>query len=331
MINRRNPYIVGSVVRDRDFYDHEYLCEELLDSHRSCISLIGNRRMGKSSLLVHLAERSESGDFNLYFNPQGLSRDLKKLGKSLKRDISRKALQKNLLLTFVENQNQNQNNICDLLMDLVGVAENENLRINLFIDEGISLEPQEEKQLNTALRCSSSLHVVLAGNKTLIDKGLMDGFQTIFLPPFENPSAEEVISQIQNVDGKVMVYPEDIEKIRNATGNHPFYIQMLCYKLYQNNSSSLRPLRPEDLQPDFQLDLCFRDEYELYNSEDQQVLNCLSTGPCSLDDLHRKLPKIENLVVIVDMLFKLGTLSQKDGGYTIASTFFARWLANRHP
>ena len=50
-----NPYIVGNPIRNSlDFYGRRDLARDLLDGRHSCTYLVGNRRMGKTSLLYFL-------------------------------------------------------------------------------------------------------------------------------------------------------------------------------------------------------------------------------------------------------------------------------------
>ena len=59
----RNPYVAGYWVSGDHFYGRERLIDELLHGFERCFWIIGNRRIGKTSLLKqleHLCQDSAS-------------------------------------------------------------------------------------------------------------------------------------------------------------------------------------------------------------------------------------------------------------------------------
>src|SRR5215213_5997897 len=52
----RNPYIVGSVVRESNFYGRKALIDTVLDGNDPWVWVVGNRRIGKTSLLFRLEQ-----------------------------------------------------------------------------------------------------------------------------------------------------------------------------------------------------------------------------------------------------------------------------------
>ncbi|HCM77858.1 MAG TPA: hypothetical protein DIS90_15850, partial [Cytophagales bacterium] len=89
----RNPYIVGPWVSGTNFYGREAIIEDLLDENHKCIYLIGNRRIGKTSLLHKIEEEvqkiSEIPIFlDLQLTPEG---GIRRMARSLYEEVLRKS------------------------------------------------------------------------------------------------------------------------------------------------------------------------------------------------------------------------------------------------
>jgi hypothetical protein len=52
----RNPYLIGGAARGASFYGRTALIQDLLDDNPRSIWIVGNRRIGKTSLLRRLKE-----------------------------------------------------------------------------------------------------------------------------------------------------------------------------------------------------------------------------------------------------------------------------------
>jgi hypothetical protein len=114
----RNPYIVGQVVYRPHFYGRQSLVDDILDERKQCIYLIGNRRIGKTSLLRYLEDTV--GFPTIYLNLQSTMGDPARMKRELIRRVNEKTRQ---IPLFEKIDLSTAGDICDVVNILATAAE----------------------------------------------------------------------------------------------------------------------------------------------------------------------------------------------------------------
>jgi len=240
---KRNPFIVGSPVFGANFYgrkDEINKIYDLLSRSQSC-SIISNRRVGKTSLLLQIAHE----------------KTLKEIGKKYGLN-SRKTIFIYLSTSSFENEDQFWRGLCYKLAehisisanydpakkvdfhdfsDLLKEANNKGLSIRLLFDEFEETIMQMKKQFFEQLReCPGQFDVayVVVTLKSLweyieLDSEISSPFPNIFqqieLGLFSEEEARDMLLKIFKGAGFTPVQ-QDTEFLLDLAGPHPFFLQM---------------------------------------------------------------------------------------------------------
>lgn len=229
-------FIINRWVRGADFYGRDNLLETLRAGAKKTTWVLGNRRVGKSSLLRQVEWLCRQGhwgdDLALYWDLQGAG-DVEGL--------------KDSLLEALEDADQ----IADLLdldvdaledaslMDIIktfrrrikGLKER---RLLLLIDECEELVDvnQEDAGVLNAFRkltqTESSLHVIMAGSYRLMDLDESDSRTSLFLPDFLPPRLLGPLKpdQAQRLITDKGLSPEQATAIYDLTLGNPHLMQV---------------------------------------------------------------------------------------------------------
>lgn len=331
----RNPYVVGSIVRHPYFYGRQGLAEDLLDERHQCIYLIGNRRIGKTSLLNHL--QIQSLDVALFLNLQATEGDPLKMGAKLVRQIKRKMKDAPILQNV---RLETGAGICDVVETLSETAEDIGFRVLLLWDEGeelLSLDKDSLKRLRAALQDVKNIRTVLTATKRLSelnDRGrswqtspFLHGFTARYIPPLQDQEAAELICQINNPEGAVQASQELQSQIMRVTGNHPYLIQHLCYRLFES-AGKLRAIEERDFIVDDQLSAFFQIDYEALSHSERAIMRALSEQDSLSESQVYQALKINRhrLRSHLTSLEQLGYVSRSADQYQIANRFLCTWL-----
>ncbi|MBN2002845.1 MAG: ATP-binding protein [Anaerolineae bacterium] len=335
----RNPYVIGSWVCPPHFYGHEAFIDDILNTREQCLYLVGNRRVGKTSLL-HYIERQAPG-ITLYLDLEGTLSNPSEMGRSLIKRAKRKAGGFPYLRDIPFGE---QTDICDVIELLADAADREGDPLWLLVDEAEMLQSLDDhhlKRLRSLSQDQTALHTILAATKKLSELNdrcrnwetspFLSGFATRHIPPLTDQAASNLICQVNHPKGQVSVEETLQAKIRELTGNHPNLIQLLCDRLFESEGR-LRPITEHDLIVNHTLADFFKIDYGSLSPLEIMILKKLSkdesadenellraTKKSQLDDLRSHLYGLE----------ELGCIRNNQGRYQIANHFLRSWLKMR--
>jgi len=346
----RNPYVAGRWVSGDLFYGRERLIDELLHGFETCFWVIGNRRIGKTSLLKqleHLTQNSASKTRRVFGNPSGLEIYL-----SLYWDIEGCHSMGDLaeaLVDALEATGQGLGGlslvgqeVTDALHTLSREAAKSNRRLLLLCDEGEALinvekaQPRSLQRLRRAVHTDANIRLVLTSSKRLslldelcrdwVTSPLLHGFAVRYLGGLIDTAAENLIRQAQG-DTFVKASPELIGEIKQVTGNHPYLVQLLCHRLWQEDGN-LRPIEDGDLVVGGSLARFFGIDFEHLSESERQILLLASEcGKVSGQELGDQLRLPIGQVRALSMaLTQLGYLRPVADGLAVGNDFLARWI-----
>jgi hypothetical protein len=332
----RNPYVAGRWVSGDGFYGRERLIDEVLHGFETCFWVIGNRRIGKTSLLKqleHLTQDSASY-LSLYWDIEGCH-SMGDLAEALV-DALEAPGQGLGGLSLAGHE------VTDALHTLSREAAKSNRRLLLLCDEGEALinvekaEPRSLQRLRRAVHTDANIRLVLTSSKRLslldelcrdwVTSPLLHGFAVRYLGGLSDTAAGNLIRQTQG-DTLVKASPELIGEIKQVTGNHPYLIQLLCHRLWQEDGS-LRPIEGGDLVVGGSLARFFGIDFEHLSESERQILLLASEcGKVSGQELGDQLRLPVGRVRALSMaLAQLGYLRPVADGLAVGNDFLARWI-----
>lgn len=333
----RNPYIVGAAVFQPNFYGRKTLVNELLDDNRKCIYLIGNRRTGKTSILRCVEDNTRG--VGLFLNLQGTRGKTTLMSQELVRQIRKKA-QKMPVLSRAEWGVPDD--VCDVIETLADVAEANQLPVVLLWDEAeklLELDAQQLECLRSALQDKRYLRTIITATKALRrlnhrpytgeTSPFLHGFETHYVSPLSDEEVADLVRQVKNPpEDRVQASDALLSEIIDLTGNHPFLVQVLCQRLFDDTSGKLRSIAERDLAVDDRLSSLFEIDYETLLPDEQTILRALSKRDASSEqDLRSALElETEHLHRCLLELGRLGYVRYDNGSYWVASHYLRTWL-----
>ncbi len=340
----RNPYVTGAYVTGRKYYGRKEMLDYLLHGVSSSYWVVGNRRIGKTSLLrqlEHLA-LAEGQLAPLYWDMQGCD-TFKGLGQYLADAVQdHRERFEALGLSRAELSDENA---LTLLARLRRAAARADRELLLLCDETEVLikiamrAPRSMQRLHRELTGGGGLRVVATSTRAIyqLHDVCSDWPTSPFLAGFDMSqtlgsltphSARALIVQAQEPeDGRVQAAPDVVETISDYTNNHAYLIQLLCSRLFQPEGR-LRPVTEDDLEVDPLLKGFFRIDFNALTDADHQIVwaahranvideaalhKLLGGDPA---DLHRRLHNLE----------RLGYLRRVYGQIATGNQFLADWL-----
>jgi len=340
-VSVRNPYIVGGWVVGSNYYGHARLRRNLLSGPNDYVWVIGTRRVGKTSLLRQLALQARSQYISIYWDMQGCQTEY---------DLSQE------LFYAIEDQRQvfakldyrvsplEGADIGKLLRSISRVAAGHNRRILLLIDETEALMPIVQadalvaRRLRSALQRPTNLRVVLSSTKTLAhlhdtsQKWPTSSLLHIFSPHYLSGLAPfESAALIRQAQAKRSVHVSDeiVKAIQFHTNHHPYLLQWLCSRLFQDDNT-LRMPTDMDMECDPMLDSLFALKFlHLSPSERRMIQLVHEMGPIEANDITEALAlNPEEARTYLYDLSRLGYTRQVEHSeqITISDSFFKDWL-----
>jgi len=341
----RNPYVVGGWVRGHRHYGREGLIDHLLHSPVDTVWVVGNRRMGKTSLLRQLEYLTLSDEtyVPLFWDMEGCATfaDLSAELFYALEDVAER-----FQVLGVDPAELRRRDVAGILRILQRQARAAGRKVLLLCDEVEALipagrqDPQGLALLRAALQRGEGLRVIMTSTKALsrLNDLCRDWHTSPFLFGFGlrnlfglAPEAAEALIRQKQEKEPVEVAPELVQEIRWHTNDHPFLIQYLCQRLFQEEGR-LRPIEPPDLLPDVMLTSLFEIDYRHLCPSERAILRQVAAhGTVDEAGLQSAtgmdLPRLRNFLY---GLTKLGYLREQDGGWAAGNSFFGFWLqANR--
>lgn len=358
-----NPFTFGNPIRDASrFYGREneirQIASRLLSSGRESTSVVGERRIGKTSLLLHLADPGVAASLGLvpekycliYIDFQGLvditpQRFWERVLKKMKRSICQQELEGEIdallgagtfdlfdLEDLFESISDTGLTTVLLLDEFEYVTQNQNFKTDFF--GGLR-----------ALAIHHNLPLITSTRRELVDlchseeiKGspFFNIFASVFLRPLSRPDAVALVDGYLK-EAELGVSPEEKELVITLGGGHPFFIQMAGYYLVEARYKNLPAASlPNEVITAFdeQADPHFTYLWS-HCSESQKIILLAVMSLNRQKPSKKTAPTIENLTRVhprapldVPELVKRGLLLKREGteSYHLFSPSLERWI-----
>lgn len=339
----RNPYIIGSFVTGSHHYGREDLLDDLLHGESRACWVVGNRRIGKTSLLRQAEALALQDDrlLPLFWDMQGCD-SFACLGGYLHDAIHDGEAR---FAAFGPTGNlADQDDVLTLLGALRRLALRAGRELLLLCDETEALigiardEPEAMQRLHRLLTGGAGVRAVMTSTRKIyrMHDVCRDWPTSSFLAGFDMShalgglapaAAAALITQGQEHEEKrVQAGPELIEAITHATNNHPFLLQMLCARLF--DEGALLPLREGDLRVDRFLAGFFEHDFrQLTDADRRLVLTIHRVGEIAQAALQETTEEpSEELANRLHDLEALGYLRRIGGQLAVGNLFLANWL-----
>ena len=353
-----NPFSFGNPVSDPSrFFGRERELRQITDRlHSSAFestSVVGERRIGKTSLLKHLANPEVADDLGLsadeyvvvYVDFQGCntitqvrfwSRILKRIARNLKDDE---------LATMAKDLGSQERIDQFDLEDLFLEIDDRGLKLVLLMDEFEYVTKNENFGLDffaglRALAIHYPLAVITATREALVDlchsesiKGspFFNIFASVILRPFNLEDSLALVEGIMS-ESSTTFSPEITANIYEIAGGHPIFLQMAGYYFYEGGQMGLSG---DDLVD--HVKTSFLDQAEphfmyqwdhLSSSERISILTLLA-----LDHEGNGTPTVEEMKnayqqadYLLPDLIKRGLVLEMDKKIKLFSSLFSDWL-----
>ena len=251
-----NPYTFRGPIRNQKFFfgrkkDIEHIFSFLSNEQPQSCSIIGERRIGKTSLLLHIRKREVYSNYLkdpfvfVFFDFQ------KALRKS--REYFFEETIKEILRQIKENiqinakENANFEGFEKLLSELKKLG----YKLVFLFDEMESVNGNSsfDEEFFSSLRSlvnSYDIAYITASQKSLADLCLskeilsspfFNVFQQCWLGLLDEEEALSLILEPARHNGMIFNKEKDLPFIVKIAGNHPFFIQIACYYLFEKKKN----------------------------------------------------------------------------------------------
>ena len=261
----RNPFTFGNPIREPERFigrDRaiQQIVSRLLSSAHESTSVVGERRIGKTTLLKHLADPDVAEGYGLakkefclvYIDFQGLT-DITphRFWQRVLRLMGRAMPDSDLLPEIEALRKKDAIDLFDL-EDLFYLFDDEGINIILLMDEFefVTQNPNFGSDFFGGLRALAihcNLSLVPATRRELVDlchseeiKGspFFNIFATVVLRPFTIEQAYELLKRYSSNTGFDFT-PEEVTFITNLVGGYPIFTQIGGYYLFDGKQQGL--------------------------------------------------------------------------------------------
>lgn len=337
----RNPYIVGGWVRGPAHYGRQALIDHLLTNTNTALWVVGTRRIGKTSLLrqIEFLTQDASPFVPLFFDLQGIGTAdecNQELYYAMEDAVDRFAALGMSVSALADED------AATVLRILRRAATAANRQLLLLIDEPEALialakaDTPYIQRIYKVMMAGPGIRVIMASTKGLLRLNDLSAhwstspFLTSFAPRnlagLDAASTAQLIRQEQS-DTPVTTSREQVAQIREVTGDHPYLVQILCQRLWQEDGT-LRDVAPADLMVDEMLSGFFFNDFGTLSPGERRILLTVSQerrmSHATLHDAAR-LPDAE-IAGFVYSLIKLGYLRVVDSQLMVNNVFLDTWL-----
>ncbi len=341
------PFVVGQWVRGENFYGRSAMVEEVLGGNRNWLWLLGTRRIGKTSMLKQLeliaATSPELGFVPVFWDLQGADRP-----EELDLDFAESLLdaEEHLERVGISVSEIRKDSCFDSLGQLRRQLLTKNLKLLLLCDEVEELiqlnrqDPALLRKLRRAMQSREGIRSVLASSGRLwrlAEAGedtspFLDGFTPpLYIGTLSDDDAGALVRQSQLPGASRPGFGSDeIERIRNCCGNHPYLIQLLCRRALEHEDLD-RAI--EEVATDRAVSFFFAVDFELLSDPERAILLLLAERPkISTDSVAESLADpVDSLAGHLKALQNMGLVAVDDeGGLFLPNDFLRRWLLESH-
>jgi len=338
-----NPYVVGGWVRGPNFYGYTGLIQDLLNEPPDAYWVVSLRRGGKTSLLKEIETLTLAGGryVPLYWNLEGLSS-----GKGLSEELCYAAEDAEDRLSEIGIHRRDLH-CYDFRLSLRAMAKacrSHQKDLLLLIDEPEALlkigasEPDTLALLRKTLQGTKGIRTVLASTRLLLTLSTLGdaptspflyGFVKKYLGPMSREDAEDLMRQTK-MPVQVEVSKETANAIHEATGDHSYLLQSLCFRLFEPDGY-LRTPEEDDLIPIDIVAENFLLNWRFMSPKERKTLLAVAQmEPVTEKELLSELGY--NLYEAKTVLYSLqvyGYLKLKDGKYTLQNLMLRNWINSK--
>lgn len=357
-----NPFTFGNPIRNPVRFcgrqaEIRQIVNRLLSSAHESTSVVGERRIGKTSLLNHLSNPEVAANLGLaedqyclvYIDFQGLTditpqrfwqRVLQKIGRAL--------CDPSLLPAIDELRKRETFDLFDL-EDLFERINDRGLNIILFMDEFeyVTQNPHFGADFFGGLRALSIHHglaLVPATRRELVDLCHSDEirgspffniFANVVLRPFTQAEVEGILKKYL-LETDLAFSTEEKQIVTELAGGHPFFVQMAGYYLVEGKTQGLSAdVLLVQVTSDFDQQASSHYNYYWSHCSESEKITLLAILTLGMQKPSRKTtPNLGNLGRLhtrahldVPMLFRRGLVVEVDGVYKLLSNSLERWIA----
>ncbi len=338
-------YRAGSWVVGAEFYGRADLLQDILTAPVDSLWIIGNRRVGKTSLLRAAERQAANSDEHLplFWDMQGDANEAQ-LIESLLEAVENAQWSEIDARWLGINLPENVTTISQALRRIAAYARQHSCRLLLLCDEieGLNQLGQQEPHILSDLRRvmqhNPAIRTVLASTRRLSrlyaiqqqqDTSIfLEGFEPRYLAHFDDETADQVICCAQS-SHPLTVDPALQAQIRFFAGNHPLILQKVCQQLFDPKTRSLRPFDESAFILDDQLSGTFQQDFDSLTPDEAQVLLFINSQAKPIEQIEPAFPAISKsgLHRMLHDLTQLGFLRRLDGLYQAGSVPLGEWLA----
>ena len=356
-----NPFTFGNPIKDPSrFYgrtaDIRQIVNRLLSSAHESTSIIGERRIGKTSLLSHLANPEVSARLGLtpdkfclvYVDFQGLT-DItpQRFWQRVLRKMERSVCDKSLVTSIQKIGEQSNFDLFDL-EDLFETSMDRGLTIVLLMDEFeyVTQNPNFKSEFFGGLRALAIHHgvaLIPATRRELVNlchsdeiKGspFFNIFANVVLRPFSRTEVDELLEGYTK-DNEFALMPQEKDFIWELGGGYPIFIQMAGHYLLEGRAQGLSgDGLTKFTVTNFDQQAESHYSYLWSHCSESEKITLLTLLTLGIQKPSKKtLPSLENLTRIrarapqdLAALGKRGMIVERDGIYSLFSRTLERWI-----
>jgi len=355
-----NPFTFGNAIRDPDrFYGRRQeirqIVNRLLSSAHESTSIVGERRIGKTSLLNHLSDGRVAAGLGLtpdkfclvYVDFQGLTditpqrfwqRVLGKMAQSICDENLKASLHSlsqqgefdlfDLEDTFEKSQRSGLTHVL-LLDEFEYVTQNPNFKPDFFgglralaIHHGVALVPATRRDL-----------MDLCHSEEIKGSPFFNIFANVVLRPFTPVEVNELIDGYTRTSEAPF---SEVEKqvILDLGGGYPFFVQMAGYYLFEGRDQELGPQALRDyVVASFEQQADSHFTYLWAHCSESEKIALLILLTLAHSSSRKAIPTMDNLARVrpraskdIASLAKRGIVDEAGGAYKLFSPSFAGWI-----
>lgn len=358
-----NPFTFGNPIKDPARFigrktEIRQIVNRLLSSAHESTSIIGERRMGKTSLLAYLANQEIATGFGLtpdkfcpvYVDFQGLT-DItpQRFWQRIFKKMTRSIRDENLIPAIKEISDLDEFDLFDL-EDLFEAINDKGLTTILFMDEFeyVTQNPNFRGDFFGGLRALAIHHglaLVPATRRELVDlchseelKGspFFNIFANVVLRPFDRVDVDEMIREYLK-DTEFLCSTKDQDFIWELGGGYPFFVQMAGHYLIEGKQQGLDGNALNTFTVSHFNEQA--DSHYMYlwsHSSESEKITALVLLTLGMQKPSKKnSPSLQNLSEVrprasqdLVNLGKRGLVDERDGLYTFFSPTLAHWIRN---
>ncbi len=341
-----NPYRVGTWVVGSEFYNRADLLRDILAESTAGMWIIGNRRVGKTSLLKEAERRAANSAvyLPLFWDMQGDTREAQLIESLLEAIEYAQSAEIDKRWRAIDLP-ENTLSLSQVLRQVATYAQQYQSRLLLLCDEIEGLnqlgqqEPHVLSKLRRVLQHNPAIRAILTSTRRLSrlyaiqqqhDTSLfLEGFEPRYLAHFDDDTTNQLICCAQSA------YPLKIDKtllaqIQIFTGNHPLILQKICHHLFDLDTRSLRLFDEVSFCLDDQLCSTFRQDFDSLSPDEAKIMLLINSQVRSLSEIEQTLPHLSpsSLRRMLYDLNELGFLRRTaTGAYQAGNVLLGEWLA----